>query len=91
MNVEQTYTGDPFLVTVADYDTDFISDTAYEDYGLVYNTGSQVALLRPLRETWYICHLNVELHANVCIVRVVGGYSMCACSLLHHNSHRRPR
>lgn len=42
MNVEQTYTGDPFLVTVADYDTEFISDVAYEDYGLAYNTGSQV-------------------------------------------------
>ena len=43
MNVEQTYAGNPFLVTVAGYDTDFLNDTAYEDYGLAYNTGSQVA------------------------------------------------
>lgn len=42
VSVEHTYAGDPFLVTVANYDTAFISDAAYDDYGLVYNTGTQV-------------------------------------------------
>lgn len=42
VNVEKTYQGDPFLVTVADYDAEFASDSAYNDYGIVYNDRLQV-------------------------------------------------
>lgn len=42
VNVEKTYEGDPFLVTVADYDADFTSFPEYDDYGIVYNDRSQV-------------------------------------------------
>lgn len=42
VNVETTYQGDPFLVTVADYDGDFAGDPAYDNYGIVYNDRSQV-------------------------------------------------
>ena len=42
VNVETTYEGDPFLVTVADYDADFTGDASYEDYGIVYNDRLQV-------------------------------------------------
>lgn len=42
--MEQTYAGDPFLVTVAGYDASFASDTDYDDYGVVYNDRSQVLL-----------------------------------------------
>lgn len=42
VNVEKTYEGDPFLVTVADYDADFTDDPSYDDYGIVYNDRSQV-------------------------------------------------
>lgn len=44
VNVERTYEGDPFLVTVAAYDADFTSDPAYDDYGIVYNDRLQVLL-----------------------------------------------
>lgn len=42
VNVENTYEGDPFLVTVADYDASFTSDSSYDEYGIVYNDRSQV-------------------------------------------------
>lgn len=42
VNVENTYEGDPFLVTVADYDADFTADPSYDDYGIVYNDRLQV-------------------------------------------------
>lgn len=38
----ETYAGDPFLVTVAGYDATFASDSAYDNYGAVYNDRSQV-------------------------------------------------
>lgn len=42
MEVENTYEGDQFLVTVADYDGDFANDPAYDDYGVVYRNIPQV-------------------------------------------------
>lgn len=50
VNVEKTYQGDPFLVTVADYDADFAGFPAYDDYGIVYNDRSQVKV----QYTFYI-------------------------------------
>lgn len=42
VEVEKTYVGNPFLVTVADYDASFTNDPAYDDYGIVYNDRTQV-------------------------------------------------
>lgn len=42
MEVENTYAGDDFLVTVADYDAEFVNYPAYEDYGKVYRNLEQV-------------------------------------------------
>lgn len=44
VEVEKTYAGDPFLVTVADYDANFADVPAYDDYGIVYNDRLQVSL-----------------------------------------------
>ena len=44
VEVEKTYAGDPFLVTVADYDASFADVPAYDDYGIVYNDRLQVSL-----------------------------------------------
>lgn len=43
VEVEKTYVGNPFLLTVANYDASFTNDPAYDDYGIVYNDRLQVS------------------------------------------------
>lgn len=55
MEIEKTYVGDPFLVTVADYDANFADVPAYDDYGIVYNDRLQVRLALSVESYFPLC------------------------------------
>lgn len=42
VEVIETYSGDSCLVTVANYDGDFASDSSYDNYGIIYNGRTEV-------------------------------------------------
>lgn len=63
--MEKTYVGNPFLVTVANYDASFTADPAYDDYGIVYNDRLQVSSVHDEREYSGVVSMTCALRSLV--------------------------